>query len=146
MIEFLLLTYHSHSPILLHTVINWYTLLLYALNTIRVIKLRTWWVRHVASMAKMRNVWKMMAGKHEGKRSHGRPQHRWGDNIKMYIKEIWEPRKLSQYSDSAMDWMTRAWFLAGKRKEFFSMPLHPDWLWGPPNLLTNGNWGFFPQS
>jgi hypothetical protein len=26
----------------------------------------------------------------------------------------------------------------------FTSTCHPDWLWGPPNLLSNG-WGLFPQ-
>jgi len=31
-------------------------------------------------------------------------------------------------------------------KRFFSSPEYPDWLWGPPNLLLNGNWGgSFPR-
>jgi hypothetical protein len=29
--------------------------------------------------------------------------------------------------------------LVGSRN--FSSPRHPDWLWGPPNLLFNGYWG-----
>jgi hypothetical protein len=32
-----------------------------------------------------------LARKLEGKRPHGRPKHRWKDNIKIYLKEIgWE--------------------------------------------------------
>jgi hypothetical protein len=29
-----------------------------------------------------------LVGRSEGKRSHGRPQHRWKDNIKMDLQEV----------------------------------------------------------
>jgi hypothetical protein len=29
-------------------------------------------------------------------------------------------------------------------KGFFLLPLCPDRLWGPPSLLYNGYWGYFP--
>jgi hypothetical protein len=28
---------------------------------------------------------------------------------------------------------------------FFSSLQHPDWLWGPPSIPSNGYWGNFPQ-
>jgi hypothetical protein len=39
----------------------------------------------------MRNVYKILVRKSEGKRPFGRPKHRWKDNIRMDLKEIgWE--------------------------------------------------------
>jgi len=41
------------------------------------------WTGHVACMGKIRNAYKILVGKPEGKRLHGRPRHRWEDNIRM---------------------------------------------------------------
>jgi len=49
------------------------------------------WVGHVACTGEMRNVYKILVGKSEGKRPLGRPRHRWEDNIRMDLREIrWE--------------------------------------------------------
>jgi hypothetical protein len=56
-------------------------------NVILVIKLRMRWVRHVASMGEMRNAYNILFGNPKGKRSFGRPRHRWQD-IKMDHREI----------------------------------------------------------
>jgi hypothetical protein len=40
-------------------------------------------------MGKMRNVYKSLVGKPERKRPLRRPRHRWEDNIRMDIREIW---------------------------------------------------------
>jgi hypothetical protein len=40
-------------------------------------------------MAKMRNAYKILVGKPEGKRPLGRYRHRWEDDIKMYLREKW---------------------------------------------------------
>ena len=36
----------------------------------------------------VRAVYRFLVGKSEGKRSLGRPRHRWEDNIKMYLQEV----------------------------------------------------------
>jgi hypothetical protein len=37
----------------------------------------------------MGNLRKILVAKAEGKRQLGRPRHRWEDNIKMDLREIW---------------------------------------------------------
>jgi hypothetical protein len=36
----------------------------------------------------MKNTHKILVGMPEGKRPLGRPQHRWEDSIKIYLREI----------------------------------------------------------
>jgi hypothetical protein len=48
------------------------------------------WAEHVAWRG-MRNMYKILVGKPEGKRLLGRTRHRWEDNIGMHLREIgWE--------------------------------------------------------
>jgi hypothetical protein len=42
----------------------------------------------VARMGEKRNVYRLLVGKPEGKRTVGRPRRRWIDNIKMDLLEI----------------------------------------------------------
>jgi hypothetical protein len=39
-------------------------------------------------MGERKGVYRILVGKPEGKRSLGRPRHRWEDNIKMYLQEL----------------------------------------------------------
>jgi hypothetical protein len=39
-------------------------------------------------MAEERKVYRVLVGKQEGKRSLGRPRHRWEDGIRMDLREI----------------------------------------------------------
>jgi hypothetical protein len=49
------------------------------------------WAEHVACLGEMRNVYKILLGKPEGKRLLGRCRHRLWDNITMDLREIgWE--------------------------------------------------------
>ena len=57
-------------------------------NTVRVIKSRMRWAKHVARMGEKRGVHRVLVGKSEGKRPHGRPRRRWEDNIKMDLQEV----------------------------------------------------------
>jgi hypothetical protein len=39
-------------------------------------------------MGEVRNAYKVLVGKSEGKRPLGRPLHRWEDNIRMDLREV----------------------------------------------------------
>jgi hypothetical protein len=57
-------------------------------NIIRQIKSRRMrWAVHVVCMGEGRNVYRVLVGKPEGKRSPGKPRYRW-DGIKMELREI----------------------------------------------------------
>jgi len=43
------------------------------------------WVGHVAHMGKRRGTYRILVGRPEGRRTLGRPRHRWWDDIKMYL-------------------------------------------------------------
>jgi hypothetical protein len=58
-------------------------------NIVRMIKSRRMrWAGHVACMGEGRGVYRVLVGRSKGKRSLGRPRHRWEDNIKMDLGEI----------------------------------------------------------
>jgi hypothetical protein len=43
---------------------------------------------HVARMGAKRNVYRILVGKPEGKRSLGKPRRKWVDNIKMDLRGV----------------------------------------------------------
>ena len=51
-------------------------------NIIRVIKSGMRWEQHVACVVEIRSAYRVLVGKHDGKRPLGRPRHRWEGNIK----------------------------------------------------------------
>jgi hypothetical protein len=58
-------------------------------SIIRIIKSRRMrWAGHVARMGEKRNVYRLLAGKPEGKRPLGKPRRRCIDNINMDLLEI----------------------------------------------------------
>ena len=46
------------------------------------------WAGHVASMGERRDLYRILVGKPEGKRSLGRHRRRWEDNIMMDLQEV----------------------------------------------------------
>jgi hypothetical protein len=49
------------------------------------------WAGHAACMGEIRNVYKILDQKYEGKRPLRRQSHRWEDNIRMDLREMgWE--------------------------------------------------------
>jgi hypothetical protein len=62
---------------------------LYSPNFVRVIKSRRMrWAGHVTQMGERNGVYRVLVGKPEGKRPHGRPKSRWQDNIKMDLQQV----------------------------------------------------------
>ena len=57
------------------------------------------WVGHVARMWVRRGVYRVLVGKPEGKRPHGRPRHRWEYNINTDLQEV---------GCGSMDWIELA--------------------------------------
>jgi hypothetical protein len=58
-------------------------------SIINIINLRMMrWTGHVARMGEKRNVYRLLGGKSEGKRSLRRPRRRWVDNIRMDLGEV----------------------------------------------------------
>jgi hypothetical protein len=58
-------------------------------NIVRLVKSRRIrWAGHVARMGERRVVYRVLAGKTEGKRQRGRPRRRWEDNIEMDLQEV----------------------------------------------------------
>jgi hypothetical protein len=39
-------------------------------------------------MGEMRDIYRILVGKPEGKKPLGRPRHRWEDNVKMDLQEV----------------------------------------------------------
>jgi len=56
-------------------------------NIVRVIESRKW-AGHVAGMGENRGVYRVLAGKPDGKRPFRRTSRRWQDNIKMYLHDV----------------------------------------------------------
>ena len=58
-------------------------------NIVRMIKSRRMrWAGHVARMGEEREVYRVLAGKPEGRIPLGRPRRRWEDNIRMDVQEV----------------------------------------------------------
>jgi hypothetical protein len=61
-------------------------------NIIKQVKSRRMrWARHVACMGEERKLYKVLVGKPVGKRTLGRPRHRWEDEIRKDLTVIGWP-------------------------------------------------------
>jgi hypothetical protein len=69
-------------------------------NIVWVIKSRRMrWTGHVVCMGDRRGIYRVLVGKTGGKRSLGRPRHRWEDNINIDLQEV---------RSGGMDWIELA--------------------------------------
>jgi len=46
------------------------------------------WAEHVACMGESQGMYRVLAGKPEGKRPLGRSRHRWKENMKIDLQEV----------------------------------------------------------
>jgi hypothetical protein len=51
-----------------------------------------------------RGVYRVLVGRPEGKRPLGRPRHRWEDNIKPDLREIWIDVNWIQLAEDTVQW------------------------------------------
>jgi hypothetical protein len=77
-------------------------------NIVRVIKSRRMrWVGHGTRMGEGRGVYRVLVGRPQGKRSLGRPRHRWEDNIKLDLREMGiEGANWIQLAQDRVQWRT----------------------------------------
>ena len=59
------------------------------------------WTGHVTRIEEGKRAFKILTGKHTGKRPLGRPRRRWEDNIRMDLEEI--GINAGNWVDSAQD-------------------------------------------
>jgi len=52
-----------------------------------IISRRMKWVGQVACMGERRSAYRILVGRSEGRKTLGRPRHRWEDNIKVDLHE-----------------------------------------------------------
>jgi len=76
------------------------------------------WAVCVACLGERRGVYRALAGNHEGKRSVGRPKHRWEVNINVDLQEV---------GCGAMDWIELAhnrdsWWACVNARMNFQVP------------------------
>ena len=58
-------------------------------SIVRVIRSRILgWNGQAARMGERRGIYRVLVGKHEGKRPLGRPMRRWKDNTKMHLQDV----------------------------------------------------------
>ncbi|KAJ4451062.1 hypothetical protein ANN_02499 [Periplaneta americana] len=84
------------------------------------------WAGHVARMGESRNAYRVLVGRPEGKRPLGRPRRRWGDNIKMDLREVgYDDRDWINLAQDRDQWRAyvRAAMNSGFLKSHFIFPV-----------------------